>query len=102
VAVKPRLGGERARLAAAQASRQELALERERGQVADIEEMGEAWQQIASAIRSHLLAMPAKLSPILAPITGIMETRRALEAAIHESLYELVRVEVEVVPDDSS
>ena len=92
---------ERAKLARAQTARAGHALQRELAEVILISEVDTVWQEMAGAVRSHLLAIPAKLAPILAPITDIMGTRRALEAAIQESLDELVRVEVELVPDES-
>lgn len=83
------LNHERARLAKAQADRQELALARERGELVPVELVGEAVGSDYTRVRARLLAMPTKAAALLAPETDTAICQSILDDLVREALSEL-------------
>ena len=94
-----RLDVERAKLARVQTLRQQLALKREQGDLASIADVGDTWLQIAGAVRSHLLALPAKIAPAVAAESNIQTIRTKIEQEVLETLDELSKYKI-AIPDD--
>jgi phage terminase Nu1 subunit (DNA packaging protein) len=77
--IRKAAGGETAkdRLARLQADKVELEILEKRGQLVPLEDIEPAWLRIATAVRSQLLDLPAKLAPLLEATPGA-EAKRAL------------------------
>ena len=83
------LGQERARLAKVQADRQEIALERERGELVPIEHVADVVGEEYTRVRARLLAVPPKCAPLVYRADTIAEVRETLDNAVREALAEL-------------
>ena len=79
----------RKRKTAAEAGLAELALRREMGEVVSIDDIATTVGKEYAACRARLLAIPAKLAPLLMNATKARECRALLERAICEALDEL-------------
>ena len=83
------LNHERARLAKAQADRQEIALARERGLVIGIPEAVSVLSDDYSRVRARLLALPPKCAPLVHRAESVTEIRETLDDAVRDALAEL-------------
>lgn len=86
----------RKRKTAAEAGLAELALKRETGEVVSIDVIAKTVGKEYAACRARLLAIPAKLAPLLRNATNARECRSLLEGAICEALDELSSGDVDV------
>lgn len=73
----------------AEAELKEIELERQKGDLLPKNEVILTWQKILSVLRSRLLAMPAKLAPILMGLSTISEIKNELNIEIRNMLEEL-------------
>jgi phage terminase Nu1 subunit (DNA packaging protein) len=80
---------ERTRLVKAQADRKELDLERARGEVLDTARAMQLWGAVCFQIRSKILSLPVKISPLLFSLKSISEIKERLEKSFHEVLNEI-------------
>jgi phage terminase Nu1 subunit (DNA packaging protein) len=83
------LGAAQARKYRADAQRTELKLARERGQLVPVEDVKQARIKVNAIIRARLLAIPGKLTPMLASNGKQAEVKSVLEREIREVLTEL-------------
>jgi len=83
------LNQERARLARAQTSRQELAIQRERGELLPAPLITVTWQSLVGAARARLLAIPSKLAARLASENRVPVIQAELQREVYEALNEL-------------
>jgi len=90
---------ERARLAAAQAARVERQNAVEAGEFLPRSEVHTAVTASFRRVRSKLLAMPARLAPVLAPAMSPAQAQRILKATIYEALNELASTRVTGISD---
>jgi len=79
----------RVRLLTAQAEAREMLNEQMRGDAVLVEDMEAAVGALVASTRAKLLALPAKLGPVLAPIADPMEVMGRLRAALYEALAEM-------------
>jgi phage terminase Nu1 subunit (DNA packaging protein) len=89
----PEVAVQRARWLAAKASREELMLAKERGELVPVAVPTKAWGAMIQASRSKLLALPNRLAPQIVSCNSIAEVSEALRAAIYECLDELAEPE---------
>lgn len=82
------LSAERARLAKVQADRQALLLERERGNLVDVEAVGEVWGGFMAVARTRLLQLPYACAQGV-PIDIRARTFAEAERIVHDALEEL-------------
>ncbi|PWG62326.1 terminase small subunit [Spiribacter halobius] len=83
------LNHERARLAKAQADRQEYALARERGELVEAAAVGEVVGDDYTRMRARLLALPTKAAAMVTPETDTAVCQRILDDLVREALNEL-------------
>lgn len=92
------LTSERTRLARAQADNQELDLKVKRGELVPVSVIGEHWQTMTMAMRSKLLAMPAKIA--IAAIDA--STIKDIEDTVTELLYQaLEEINDDGIPEET-
>jgi hypothetical protein len=102
----PDVAVQRARWLAAKASREELMLAKERGELVPVAVATKAWGAMIQASRSKLLALPNRLAPQIVSCNSIVEVSEALRAGIYEVLDELAAPETagkilkQAFPDD--
>src|SRR5262249_47996595 len=82
------LDHERARLAKAQADKTEMENAIRRGEIADLQTIGEEWARLLTAFRARLLASASKLAPHVNPENPNL-ARDLIEREMHEILSEL-------------
>lgn len=82
---------ERARLAKAQADKTELQLDVDKGKLIPAELVEEIWSNVITAVRARLLALPSKVSPMLA-LASEAEMESELQAQIYETLTEMSEI----------
>lgn len=80
---------ERTRLTKVNADRKELMLRRERGELIETDKAMYLWGQVTMVIRSKLLSLPTKLSPLVLGCKNLVEIKAVLEKFIYEILTEL-------------
>ncbi|MEW6163090.1 MAG: hypothetical protein AB1606_07250 [Nitrospirota bacterium] len=80
---------ERTRLTKINADRKELMLKKERGELIETEKAMTLWGNVIMVIRSKLLAIPTKLSPLILGCRDIVEIKTTMEKYIYEVLTEL-------------
>jgi len=90
---------ERARLTKAQADERELKVMRGRGELVLIETAERVWCNAAITLRNNILALPAKLSKILAPIDDPRKIESELKKEFTATL-DSVTVETESYYDE--
>jgi hypothetical protein len=83
--------------------RLELRLSRERGELVPIDKVAELVESQMTTLRTHLLALPVKLTPILTGHTDPLYIKKTIDSYIREALEELAedRVLEGVSPDMS-
>lgn len=91
------MSDEKKRLTRINADRKQLQLERERGQLIETESAMRLWGAVCSNMRSKLLSIPTKLSPLVFSLGSIPEIKDRLEKAIHEVLNELASPDLEQI-----
>jgi len=79
----------RRRKTAAEAALAELDLSVKRGEVIALSVASEVIGDQLSACRARLLSLPTKISPLVAPLTNIIECRDVIDAAVREALDEI-------------
>ena len=81
--------------------RLQLRLAKERGEVVPIEKVAEIVESQMTTLRTHLLALPIKLAPILTGQTDTKVIKDTVSSYIREALEELAedRVMEDVIPD---
>lgn len=79
----------RARKTAAEATLAELALEKERQKLVEIEHVAKTVEKEYMAIRNKFLVLPAKLAPQLYILDDLIKTQQLLEREINEVLEDL-------------
>lgn len=79
----------RTRKVAAEAEIAELELAKVRGELALVQDVVKAWDDVLAALKAKLLAIPTKMGPILAAETDAGNIQQQLEDQIRECLYEL-------------
>lgn len=79
----------RRRLIEAQAGREELRLAKERGEVAVLSGIAQAWGRLIGNCRARLLGIPTKATPVVYAAGSMPEVYRVLTDMIHEALNEL-------------
>ena len=83
------LTDERTRLTKINADRKQLQLRREIGGLIDTVEAMRLWGAVCQAVRSKILSMPSKLSPLVLGIKTIPEIKEITEKFAREVLNEL-------------
>ena len=83
------LTDERTRLTKINADRKQLQLGREIGGLIDTTEAMRLWGAVCQAVRSKILSMPSKLSPLVLGIKTIPEIKDITEKFVREVLNEL-------------
>lgn len=79
----------RTRKVAAEAEIAELELAKVRGELALVQDVITAWDDVLAALKAKLLAVPTKMGPILAAETDAGDIQKQLEDQIRECLNEL-------------
>ena len=79
----------RTRKVAAEAAIAELELAKVRNELAPVGDVGKAWDDVLSAMKAKLLALPTKMGPILAAETDAAVIQKKLEEQIRDCLDEL-------------
>lgn len=82
----------------AEAEIAELQLEKIKGTLCLTEDVVKAWQSVLHACRAKLLAVPSKISPVLAAEDDPAIVRDRLEDQIREALAELANYKPEIDP----
>jgi phage terminase Nu1 subunit (DNA packaging protein) len=85
---------ERTRLIKAQADKTELEVDERKGALIPAERVIEAWEQLVSAFRARVLALPSKLVPRLASLNAVTQIQEVIAAGVREALEELARFEL--------
>jgi P27 family predicted phage terminase small subunit len=67
----------------------EIDLALRRGDAVSLADVGKGWAGLVMAFRAKILAIPAKLAPMLVAETDLLAARNTLEEALHEALIEL-------------
>jgi phage terminase Nu1 subunit (DNA packaging protein) len=80
---------QRARLASAQADRQELAFRREKGELIPAALVTATWQRIAAFVRARMLAIPSRCAPQMIGINSAHKADQILKEEIYDALTEL-------------
>jgi len=88
------LTDERTRLTKINADRKELQLRKEKGEVINTVEAMRLWGGVCQAIRSKILSMPSKLSPIVLGIKTIPEIKDITEKFAEEILNEIANPDI--------
>jgi len=86
---KPDYWSEKTRREKAEATLAEMKLAQLRGDLVEQSAVTRAWQNILQSIRDNLLAMPAKVAPLLATTTTPAEALQILQEEIHAILENL-------------
>lgn len=73
------------------AKREKLEYEKESGRLVDVDDIRKAQEKAYSIVRSRLLQIPSKLTPILMALTSRAEIKAALQAEVTAALNELVQ-----------
>lgn len=81
----------RARKIAAEAEMAEIELREKKGQLIPASEVVASWGEIVGACRSKLLAVPAKIAPVVAVEDNPAVCKKIVEEQIGEALYELAK-----------
>jgi terminase small subunit / prophage DNA-packing protein len=92
----PDLVAERARLASAQADAQEMKNAALRGELLPRHDVTAAVQSAFARVRARLLALPAKIAPVVVGAT-VAQAKDRIEDAVHEALTELAATQVVAV-----
>lgn len=93
---------ELARKYAAEASRTELKLAKERGELVEVEKVKRAQMVVNATLRTRLLGVPTKVAPLVAVNGNLPLVKSVLETEIRELLTELSRgVEIGSLEDES-
>ena len=104
---KPTTGGvllgsdydtERTRKMKADADTAEINLAKLKGELCLTADVVKAWESVLHAARAKLLAMPSKISPILANETETSQVKHLLEEALREALTELSNYQPSIDP----
>lgn len=82
-----------------QTAREQLRLDRERGEVVPIDHVIEIVAQMFASLRAHLLAIPHKVSPVVVGQTDVKEVDKLLTHYIKEALEELQQDKVLISPE---
>lgn len=85
------LTAQRIRLTKAQADMAELDLQQRAGQLVSVDEITAEWGSMLATVRTRLLAMPAKLAPVIVTERTAGGAFAMLEREVHEALTELSR-----------
>ena len=80
---------ERARLAQKQTEKARLQIAQMKGELVDIEEVGEEWDKRVVACRAKLLSVPTKIAGDVMACQTLSETQATLKKEIYEALIEL-------------
>jgi len=83
------LTDERTRLTRINADRKELDLKIVQGELIHVDIAMQQWGQVVMTIRSKLLAIPTKLSPLVLGCQNLPEIKETIERSIHEVMSEL-------------
>ena len=83
----------RTRKVAAEAEIAELELSKIRGDLAVVEDIAKAWDDVLSAMKAKLLALPTKIGPSLAAEEDAFVIQNMIEEQIKECLDELSNYE---------
>ncbi len=70
--------------------KEELALCKRRGELAEVSEIEEVWGHIVSATQDRLLGLPGKLAPRLASVVDVHECQQLLDREIRQALSLLI------------
>ena len=70
----------------------ELELVEKKGKLVKIEDVCTAEKNIASIVRTKLLAIPSKVAPLVSTETSVKKIKSTLDEVIREVLHELVRL----------
>lgn len=87
----PEIASERARLLAAQASREELRLAEDRGELIRVNVVKAGLASLLVSTRDRLMQMPARLAQTLASEADTNAVHNALADEIHAALTQLAR-----------
>lgn len=90
--VRLSLDAERARLAHAQAIRTEIEVSKLRGELIEVAAVFRVWGKVVTDLRSRLLAIPTRATPLLIGCRTMPKIRDELERQIHEALNELAAI----------
>lgn len=83
----------RTRKVAAEAAITELELSKVRNELAMVSDVVKAWDDVLSAIKAKLLALPTRMGPILAAETDANLIEKQLELQLRDCLDELSNYE---------
>lgn len=89
---------ERTRKMKADADTAEINLAKLKGELCVTADVIKAWESVLHSCRAKLLAIPTKISPILANETETNSVKLVLEEAVREALAELANYQPEVDP----
>jgi len=90
----------RARKIAAEAEMAEMELLEKKGQLISAHEVVASWGEIVGACRSKLLAVPAKIAPVVAVEDNPAVCKQIVEEQIGEALHELAKFVSETAEAD--
>ena len=80
---------QRIRRLTAQADQIEMENRAREGELLEVDEIGAAWNQGTSNIKTNMLSIPATMAPVLAAETSPIEIEALLRESINESLTAL-------------
>jgi len=83
------LDQERARLAKERADKVAFENELERGNYVHIDDVNKSWQEIASIVRTKILALPHNLAPVLAAENNPAVCSELIRVAVYDALEEI-------------
>ena len=100
---------QRTRLTKAKADMAEMEKDQMASVLIPAEDVGDAWETMASNMRAKMLSLPAKIATSVFVAEDVSETKRIIKEQIHEALSELSAIEVKTnnpiratVSDDDS
>lgn len=97
----PEISAERARLLAAQASREELRLAEDRGALIRLDVVRAGLASLLATTRDRLMQLPARLAQELASEADTVKVHALLSGEIHHALSDLASGEARITPNQT-
>lgn len=93
-------GRHKTRLLKARADIAEHEAKRLAGSLVPVADVGRVWAEAVTLMRTHMLAVPHKVAPLVAVETDVDTCFALIQDRIHEALQELSETEVIIEPPD--